>query len=95
MSNFRAYTDTDSVFKSYALPDIMATKQALNQLYGWEKTMKKDYITVRVENKPTLIFKRNIVSIAKLGNRTEIICVGNIVYLASNEYPSVVKQMLN
>lgn len=95
MSFIEPYTDTDSVFKSYAKVDVMQTKQALNQLYGWENTMKRDYITVRVESKPTLIFKRNIISIAKLGNRTEIICVGNIVYIASNDYPSVVKQMLN
>ena len=87
MSNFKPYVDTDSVNAE--------AKQILNSLYGRENTMKRDYVTVIVDNKPTVIFKRNIVSISKLGNKTEIICVGDIQYIASNEYPSVVKQMLN
>ena len=55
------YVDTDSVTqKAY-------TKQVLNSIYGTEgvKHMNREYISVIVDNKPTVIFKRNIVAVTK------------------------------
>lgn len=88
MSNYKPlYADTDS-----------ATKQALNLIYGsavqGEKSMNREYISVIVDDKPTVIFKRNIIAVSKSGAHTEITCVSDVVFYAKEDYASVVKKII-
>ena len=93
MSNYKSlYVDTDSATqKAYA-------KQILNSMYGTlgqgEKYMNREYISVIVDDKPTVIFKRNIVAVTKDGAHTEITCVGDIIFYTKEDYASVVKKII-
>ncbi len=87
------YEDTDS---AYIMNDAIATKQYLNSLYGTKgvKIMNRDYISVIVEENPTIIFKRNIIAVTKRNFNTEITCVGDIVFFTKEDYASVVKKII-
>lgn len=55
--------------------------------------MNKDYILVHVDKEPMIIFKKQIVSIAKDGDRAFIQCI-NTDYLSAESYADIVKQAL-
>ena len=77
------YTDTDSA------------KQVLNSVYGAEvRRIYREYISVIVDDKPTIIFKRNIVAVTKNGAFTEITCVGDIIFYVKEDYVTVVKKIM-
>lgn len=97
MPNFKPlYSDTDS---AYILNDAIATKQYLNSLYGIKgvTTMNREYIPVIVDEKPTVIFKRHIISITRDGSYTEIRCGaqdGDALFYTREDYASVVKKII-
>lgn len=96
MSNYKPlYTDTDSI-NEYCKNGVLATKQMLNTIYGTRgvKIMNRDYISVIVEDHPTVIFKRNIIAVSKNGNNTMITCVGDVIFFAKEDYASVVKKII-
>lgn len=96
MSNFRInYFDTDSV-REYCKNDVLATKQMLNSIYGTEgvKHMNREYISVIVDNKPTVIFKRNIIAVSKIGEYTEIVCTCDVYFKTKEDYATVVKKII-
>lgn len=71
-------------------------KLYLNSLYGKEnnKMIKGlDYILVHVDKEPLIIFKKQIVSIAKDEGRAYIQCT-TCGYLSDESYADVVKQAL-
>lgn len=83
------YTDTDSATKD------AYTKQVLNSIYGAEvKRMYREYISVIVDDNPTVIFKRNIIAVAKNNAHTEIICVNDVAFYTKEDYASVVKKII-
>ena len=90
MSNYKLpYVDTDSATQ------IAYTKQVLNSIYGKEVYyMNREYISVIVDNKPTVIFKRNIVAVTKDGGITDILCVYDYHFLTKEDYASVVKKII-
>lgn len=90
MSNYTPlYVDTDSVTKD------VYSKQVLNSIYGAEvKRMNREYISVIVDDKPTVIFKRNIVAVTKDGSFTDILCVYDYHFLTKEDYASVVKKII-
>lgn len=91
MCNFNfPYMDTDNATQE------AYTKQVLNSIYGTQgvKIMNREYISVIVDNKPTVIFKRNIIAVTKLCAYTEITCVGDIQFYAKDDYASVVKKII-
>ena len=55
--------------------------------------MNKDYILIHVDNEPMIIFKKQIVSIAKDEGRAYIQCT-TCGYLSDESYADVVKQAL-
>lgn len=55
--------------------------------------MNKDYILVHVDKEPMIIFKKQIVSIAKDVDRAYIQCT-NCGYLSDESYAGIVKQAL-
>lgn len=98
MSNYKPlYADTDSV-EEYCKNDVLATKQMLNSIYGTlgkgETYMNREYISVIVEDKPTVIFKRNIIAVTKVKMNTEITCIGDVIFFTKENYASVVKKIL-
>lgn len=85
------YTDTDSATQE------AYTKQVLNSIYGTQGAnhMNREYISVIVDDKPTVIFKRNIIAVVKsAGVHTEIICVGDVNFYTKEDYASVVKKII-
>lgn len=91
MYNYKPlYTDTDSATQA------AYTKQFLNSLYGTQgvKYMNRDYISVVVDDKPTVIFKRNIISVSKEGAHTSILCVSDTMFYTKEDYASVVKKII-
>lgn len=93
MGNYKPlYVDTDSVTKD------AYTKQVLNSIYGTqakgEKYMNRDYISVIVDDKPTVIFKRNIIAVTKSNACTEITCISDVIYYTREDYASVVKKII-
>lgn len=56
--------------------------------------MNKEYISVIVDGKPTVIFKRNIIAVTKSDKFTEIICVGDIQFYTKEDYALVVKMII-
>ena len=91
MSDFKPlYVDTDSATKDAYI------KQVLNSFYGLSrgKYMNREYISVIVDNKPTVIFKRNIIAVTKDGAHTEIICVNDVAFYTQEDYASVVKKII-
>lgn len=94
MCNFKLpYEDT---YSKYIMNDIIATKQCLNTLYGIKgvKTMNREYISVIVDENPTVIFKRNIIAVSKEGSFTSIKCIGNYDFYTKEDYASVVKKII-
>ena len=86
------YHDTDSVNDDYNM------KQQLNSIYGkhvQENYMNREYISVIVHDKPTVIFKRNIIAVAKTGSQTEIMCSNYYSFYTNEDYASVVKKIIN
>lgn len=79
MSNL--YADTDSV------------KQVFNSVYGTQVRMNRDYISVTVNDHRTVIFKRHIIAVTKVGAHSEITCIGDVVFCTKEDYASVVKQI--
>ena len=93
MANFAPlYYDTDSI-KQYTKHDI---KELLNAWYGAEVNIKmnRDFIVVNVDDKPTIIFKNNIIAVTKNGNRAEITCVGDVTFYTKNDYVDVAKRLI-
>ena len=93
MSNYQPlYVDTDSVTKD------AYTKQLLNSVYGkfaqGETRMNREYISVIVDDNPTVIFKRNIIAVSKNGAHTEITCTSGVVFYTKEDYSSVVKKII-
>lgn len=94
MSNYKplVYADTDSATQE------AYTKQVLNSIYGstvqGEKFMNREYISVIIDEKPTVIFKRNIIAVSKSGAHTEITCVSDVVFYTKEDYASVVKKII-
>lgn len=92
MNNFKplVYADTDSATQDGY------TKQVLNSFYGMkgEKIMNREYISVIVDDNPTVIFKRNIIAVTKNGAHTLIACVGDINFYTKEDYASVVKKII-
>lgn len=89
MSDYKSlYTDTDSATKD------AYTKQVLNSLYGTHVCMNREYISVIVDDKPTVIFKRNIIAVSKENSHTEIICVSDTTFYTKEDYASVVKKII-
>lgn len=56
--------------------------------------MDREYISVLVDNKPTVIFKRNIIAVTKEGSHTDIICVDDLHFYTPVDYISVVKMII-
>lgn len=80
------YADTDSI-------KIMKTK--LNSIYGKAvMTMNKDYICVRVDKSPVVIFKDKIVAIEKRGDKASIVCSDAVEFYTDNKYVDVVKMLV-
>lgn len=77
-------------------PLYQDTKQYLNSLYGLKGVifMNREYISVIVDHKPTVIFKRNIVAVTQGSTQTEITCVGDILFFTKEDYASVVKKII-
>ncbi len=81
-------------------------KLYLNSLYGkmasciqWtdgkeNNKMNRDYIFVHVDKEPTIIFKKQIVSISKSGEKAYIQCTNNECYYAKESYADIVKQLV-
>lgn len=93
MSNYKPlYADTDSATQKAYI------KQVLNSAYGTlvqgEETMQREYISVIVDDKPTVIFKRNIIAVTKNGACSEIICVNDVTFYTREDYASVVKKII-
>lgn len=93
MPNYKPlYVDTDSATQE------AYTKQVLNSIYGTlgkgATYMNREYISVIVDDQPTVIFKRNIVAVTKKGAHTEITCVGDIMFYTEEDYASVVKKII-
>lgn len=87
------YQDTDS---TYVMNDAIATKQYLNSLYGKGviKIMDRDYISVIVDDNPTVIFKRNIIAVSKENSFTSIKCTNGYDFLTKEDYATVVKKII-
>lgn len=85
------YTDTDSATQE------AYTKQVLNSIYGTKgvKQMNREYIAVIVDNKPTVIFKRNIIAVTKSNGYTEILCINDVIFTTKEDYASVVKKIID
>lgn len=96
MHKYPLYTDTDIIKQAYHSKECNVDKQSLNLLYGikGEKTMNREYISVIVDEKPTVIFKRNIVAVSKDGGITDIVCVNDYHFLTREDYASVVKKII-
>lgn len=92
MDSYKFYYDTDSIIKQYTENDV----KALNAWYGMgvNKVMDRNYIIVRVDKKPTIIFKNNIIAITKDGIHTDITCVGDVQFYADNKYEDVARQLI-
>lgn len=91
MSNYKSlYEDTDSATQG------AYTKQVLNSIYGMQsvKHMNREYISVIVDDKPTVIFKRNIIAVTKNVAHSEIICVNDVTFYTKEDYASVVKKII-
>jgi hypothetical protein len=56
---------------------------------------KRDYISVIVDEKPTVIFKRNIIAVTKDGSFTDILCTNDYHFLTREDYASVVKKIID
>lgn len=84
-----SYHDSDSV-----AIDSNTAKQYLNSLYGTQVRMNKQYISVIVDGNPTVIFKRNIIAVAKGKGMTYITCIGDILFSTKEDYASVVKKII-
>jgi hypothetical protein len=56
--------------------------------------MNREYISVIIDDKPTVIFKRNIIAVSKSGAHTEITCVSDVVFYTKEDYASVVKKII-
>lgn len=80
MSNL--YADTDSV------------KQVFNSVYGTQVRLNRDYISVIVDDNPTVIFKRNIIAVSKDNSYTSIKCANGYDFLTKEDYASVVKKII-
>ena len=72
------------------------TKQILNSFYGTqgEKYMNREYISVIVDDKPFVIFKRHIIATCKDDGYTKIICVNGVSFCTKEDYASVVKKII-
>lgn len=62
--------------------------------YRKEKNMKNKYISVIVDGRPTVIFKRNIIAVTKEKSYTSIMCIGEVVFNTKVDYISVVKKII-
>lgn len=83
------YADTDSATKD------AYTRQILNSLYGMKGiNMNREYISVIVDDQPTVIFKRNIIAVSKTNCHTQIICISDQVFYTKEDYASVVKKII-
>lgn len=95
MANFFPinYNDTVSI-KTY---EVIDKKALLNAWYGTEVNImtKRDFIVVNVDDKPTMIFKNNIIAVTKNGNRAEIVCVGDVTFYTKNDYVDVAKRLID
>lgn len=102
------YRDTESETLKVVRPTAEERSQMklyLNSLYGKmascihftygkeNDSMNKDYILIHVDNEPMIIFKKQIVSIAKDEGRAYIQCT-TCGYLSDESYADVVKQAL-
>lgn len=87
------YQDT---YSAYVINDAIATKQFLNSLYGIKgvKLMDREYISVIVDDNPTVIFKRNIIAVSKENSFTSIKCTNGYDFLTKEDYASVVKKII-
>jgi hypothetical protein len=85
--NNMIYSDTDSATRG------AYTKQILNSMYGVQ-CGKRDYISVIADDKPMVIFKRNIIAVSKSEHYTQIICVNDITFITKEDYASVVKKII-
>lgn len=99
MSNYRPLyedTDTDGTALRYCQNNVLVTKQVLNSLYGTKGVnyMNREYISVIVEEHPTVIFNRNIIAVSKNGSNTMITCVGDVIFFTKEDYASVVKKII-
>lgn len=100
MSNYKPlYEGTDSaVYEAYHSNKAHATKLFLNSMYGTlgqgENYMNREYISVIVDEKPTVIFKRNIIAVTKDNSFTDILCVNDYHFLTKEDYASVVKKII-
>ena len=56
--------------------------------------MKNEYISVIVDGRPTVIFKRNIIAVTNEKNYTSIMCIGDVVFNTKVDYISVVKKII-
>ena len=89
MNNYKSiYADTDSATQE------AYKKQVLNSVYGTHARMNREYISVIIDDKPTVIFKRNIIAVSKSGAHTEITCVSDVVFYTKEDYASVVKKFI-
>lgn len=75
------YHDTDSVVID-------------SSLHGTMHNMNREYISVIVDGQPTVIFKRNIIAVAKGKGATHITCVGDVFFITKEDYASVVKKII-
>lgn len=96
------YNDTVSTMtkeeNEYVNNDTLTTKALLNSIYGKhveEKYMNREYISVIVDDKPTVIFKRNIIAVTKNISKTEITCVSDLVFYTKEDYALVVKKIID
>ena len=100
---YRVYVDTDSEYRtmktlmSTSSPDLKTlAKLHLNSMYGKVVTdMNKNYITIMVSGSPVIVFKHQIVSIEKRGDKATIYCSNGESYDPSNKYIDIVKQVLD
>lgn len=89
MNNYKPlYADTDSATQE------AYKKQFFNSVYGTHARMNREYISVIIDDKPTVIFKRNIIAVSKSGAYTEITCVSDVVFYTKEDYASVVKKII-
>lgn len=104
IKKFNEDVETFKVVRSTA-EERLQMKLYLNSLYGKmascihftdgkeNDNMNKDYILVHVDKEPMIIFKKQIVSIAKDEGRAYIQCT-TCGYLSDESYADVVKQAL-
>ena len=56
--------------------------------------MNREYISVIVDGRPTVIFKRNIIAVTKENSYTSIMCIGDVVFDTKVDYASIVKKII-